>query len=384
MIIMIITVVCDFLGEGHNGTTLAAMNLIRSLRQRGHTVRVVCSDEERIDGQECYVVKKMHVGPLKGYFRKNGVTPSWPDRDVIARALDGADAGHVMTPFPVGNYAARAAEKAGIPITAGFHCQAENFTSHIFMKNFKPANVAAYKVFWHKLYRRVNAVHYPSQFIREVFEKYGGKTNAYVISNGVGKEFVPREKREDGSGEYKILFTGRYSREKSHRILIDAADKSRHREKIRLIFAGEGPLKDELQRKAAKLPLMPVFRFFSREELVDVINSADLYVHPAEIEIEAIACLEAIACGAVPVISDSQRSATRHFAIDDKNLFRCNDSDDLAKKIDYWLDHPEERARRGREYEDYAKQFDFDLCMDRMEQMIVDTVEKAKEGKNHA
>ncbi len=381
---MIIAVVCDFLGKANNGTTLAALNLIRSLREKGHTVRVVCSDEERIGEPDCYVVKKLPMGPLKGYFRKNGVTPSWPDHDVIARALDGADAVHVMTPFPVGNYAARAAEKAGIPITAGFHCQAENFTSHIFMKNFKPANIAAYKVFWRKLYRRVNAVHYPTEFIREVFEKYGGKTNAYVISNGVGKEFVPHRRRDDGSDEYRILFTGRYSKEKSHRVLIDAADKSRHREKIRLIFAGDGPLKNELKKRAAKLPLEPVFRFFSREELIDVISSADLYVHPAEIEIEAIACLEAIACGAVPVISDSPRSATRHFAIDDKNLFRCNDSDDLAKKIDYWLDHPEEKDRRSLEYCDYAKKFDFDRCMDEMERMIVDTVNAAKEGGTHA
>ena len=381
---MIIAVVCDFLGEANNGTTLAALNLIRSLRQRGHTVRVVCSDEERIGEEDCYVVKKLPLGPLKGYLKKNGVTPSWPDHDVVARALDGADAVHVMTPFPLGNYAARAAEKAGIPITAGFHCQAENFTSHIFMKNFKPANLLAYKIFWRKLYRRVNAVHYPTQFIREVFEKHGGKTNAYVISNGVSREFVPHERCDDGSGEYKILFTGRYSKEKSHRVLIDAADKSAHREKIRLIFAGDGPLKEELKKKAAKLPLTPVFKFFSREELIDVICNADLYVHPAEIEIEAIACLEAIACGAVPVISNSQRSATRHFAIDEMNLFRCNDSADLAKKIDYWLDNPDKREERSREYRDYAKQFDFETCMDRMEQMIVDTVRAAREEKTDA
>lgn len=44
---MVITIVCDVLGQENNGTTIAAMNLVRSLKKRGHTVRVVCADEER-------------------------------------------------------------------------------------------------------------------------------------------------------------------------------------------------------------------------------------------------------------------------------------------------------------------------------------------------
>ena len=35
---MIITVVCDVLGEENNGTTIAAMNLVRSLKKKGHNV----------------------------------------------------------------------------------------------------------------------------------------------------------------------------------------------------------------------------------------------------------------------------------------------------------------------------------------------------------
>ena len=114
--------------------------------------------------------------------------------------------------------------------------------------------------------------------------------------------------------------------------------------------------------------------------MVKTINCADLYVHPAEIEIEAISCLEAISCGIVPVISDSPRSATRFFAIDEKNLFSCNDSGDLAEKIDYWLDHPDEKAARSKEYLGYTKQFDFDVCMDKMEQMIIEVHNKTGIG----
>ena len=40
------------------------------------------------------------------------------------------------------------------------------------------------------------------------------------------------------------------------------------------------------------------------------------------------------------MISNSPRSATRYFALSERNLFRCNDSDDLVERIDYWLEHP--------------------------------------------
>ena len=46
---MKITIVCDVLGKENNGNTIAAMNLIRYLREHGHEVRVLCCDHARID-----------------------------------------------------------------------------------------------------------------------------------------------------------------------------------------------------------------------------------------------------------------------------------------------------------------------------------------------
>ena len=145
------------------------------------------------------------------------------------------------------------------------------------------------------------------------------------------------------------------------------------------MFVGTGPLKLWLRARALrkKIPA-PVMKFFSRKELLNVVRSADLYVHPAEIEIEAIACLEAIACGKVPLIADSPRSATRYFALSERNLFKANDSSDLAEKLDWWLDHPEEIASCAADYLNYAGQFDFDRCMDRMEEMLLEVREEKR------
>ncbi len=380
---MILTVICDVLGKENNGTTIAAMNLVRSMRERGHTVRVVCPDEFRRGEKDFYIVPTLSLGPLNGYLARNGVSLSKADEGIIAAALDGADAVHLMVPFMLGMKAAKMAKQRGLPITAGFHCQAENFTTHIFLMNSQFVNKMVYKVFYHNVYRHVDCIHYPTEFIRDVFEGVVGKNiPSRVISNGVNRIFHPNPKPKpmEFRDKYIILFTGRYSKEKSHTVLIDAVNRSRYRDRIQLIFAGNGPQEARLKELSAVLPNKPVFGFFTRGELVKVINYSDLYVHPAEVEIEAIACLEAISCGLVPVIADSPRCATKYFAQTRRNLFKVNDAADLAAKIDWWLDNPAARRKCSESYIGYAKSFDFDHCMNEMERMIIETAgKKAKE-----
>ena len=384
---MILTIVCDVLGRENNGTTVAAMNLIRYLKKQGHEVRVVCPDQEKEGLEGYYIMPKLNAGPLNSYVDKVGVTISLVDREKLADALRGADAVHIMTPFILSCAAVHMAKEMGLPVTAGFHCQAENITSHLFLMNSPTANHITYKELWKHFYQYVDAIHYPTQFIRDVFEREIGRTtNGYVISNGVGSRFAHQEteKPEAFRDRFVILFTGRYGKEKSHRRLIDGAALSRHASDIQLIFAGKGPLEKEIEAHAAeKLAHLPLMKFFSHEEMLQVINYADLYVHPAEVEIEAIACLEAISCGLVPVIADSPRCATRHFALDERNLFRYDDPADLAEKIDYWIEHPQEKELCSRRYMGYTRQFEQEHCMELMEQMMLETRARILSQKNH-
>ncbi|NLB48691.1 MAG: glycosyltransferase, partial [Erysipelotrichia bacterium] len=289
--------------------------------------------------------------------------------------LQGVDIVHVMIPFPAGVKVAQMARKRGIPVTAGFHCQAENFTAHLFnAMHSKIINRLVYKHFYRNLYRHVNAIHYPTQFIRDIFEKtIKRKTNGYVISNGVNEQYIKKEiaRIPPYDEKFNILFIGRLSKEKSHHLLIKAVAKSKYRDQIRLIFAGQGPRKRQIIEKISKLRLEPaIIQFFPREELIDTINQCDLYVHPSTAEIEAIACLEAIKCGLVPVISDSEKSATNAFALSDKNLFKHHCAQDLADRIDYWIEHPAEKEKASRDYLDYASNFAQDVCLKQMRDML--------------
>lgn len=375
---MTITIVSDVFGAANNGTTIAAMNLIKALSKKGYQVRILCPDEDKKGIANYYVVGTLDFGPFNRIVEKNGVKLAKGDTMTIARALHDTDEVHIMMPFTLGRKTIRIAKRMHLPISAGFHVQAENVTSHFFnWMGSKFVNHLVYLNFYEDFYKHVDCIHYPTQFIRDTFEgAIHRKTNGYVISNGVSKDFRPMaiERDPELKGKFVILCTGRYSKEKKQRLLIRAQALSRHKNDIQLVFAGEGPRFEEMKREAAKQGVSPIYRFFNRDSLVKAINMSDLYVHTSEVEIEAISCLEAISCGVVPVINDSPKSATRYFGLTPNNLFTLNDSADLAKKIDYWFEHPEEKKKCSELYQGYASKFDFEHCMDEMEKMILDNI----------
>ena len=375
---MRILVVCDVLGKENNGTTIAAMNLIRFLAARGHDVRILCADQDKKEMEGVYVVPNLKFGmPLDAYVEKVGVTLAKTDLAVIRAAMEGVDHVHVMLPFVLGMKVTKLAREKGLPVTAGFHMQAQNFTTHLKLHRVGFANKAVYRFIYRHVYRHVDAIHYPTTFIRDVFESsVKHATNGYVISNGVHEYVKPRvvEKPVPYKDKIVILTTGRYSREKSQDTLIKAVALSKYRDDIQLILGGHGPKEAHYKRLARKLTNPPVFQFYSRTEIIDVLNYADFYVHPAEVELEGISCLESIACGKLTIVSDSKHAATKGFALDERCVFRTRSAKDLARVIDYWIEHPEQRREYERKYQESACAFDQENCMLQMEAMIKEVV----------
>lgn len=380
---MVVTVVCDVLGAETNGTVVASRNLINSLKEKGHEVRVLCPEIDMMGKEGFFVVPTHNFGkPLNDYVKKVGVTLAKPDKRIIRQALKGADVVHIIVPLSLGLATAKIAHKMRIPITAGFHMQAQNMTSHLKLDKVWLANLAVYKYIYKHLYRYCSAIHYPTDFIRGVFETNVKKiTPGYVISNGVHKYVQKRdvEKPEELKDKIVILSTGRYGREKSQDTLIRAIALSNYKDKIQLILAGLGPKEKEYKKLSRKLPIQPIFKVFPREEIIDALNYCDLYVHPADVELEGIACLEAVACGKLTIVSDSKFSATKEFAVDNKCVFKKRDPKDLARVIDFWLDNPELKKKCEQKYYENAHKFNLDECMDKMEQMLLDVI-KTKEA----
>ena len=78
----------------------------------------------------------------------------------------------------------------------------------------------------------------------------------------------------------------------------------------------------------------------------------------------------------VPVIADSPRSATKYFALGEKNLFHYNDPVSLSERIDYWIEHPKEKDECSLAYQGFTRRFEQEHCMQEMETMILETIKK--------
>lgn len=386
---MTITIVMDQYGNTNNGTTATAMHLAEIMRSHGHTVRIVTS-MENVDEENVYTVPKRTFPLVMKFIRSQGMEFGKPDESILIDAIRGADIVHFYLPFKLEKVGKQIADKLGVASTAAFHVQPENITSSVKCGKIKPLNDAIYMGF-KSFFNKFEHIHCPSRMLADILDAHGYTAEKHVISNGFGDFFhrVESVRPKELEGKYVIMMSGRLSREKRQDLIIEAVAASKYRENIALVFCGQGPWEKKLRKLAEKiLPKenMPVFKFCTRDELRDIICYSDLYIHASDAEIEAISCMEAFACGLVPVISDSPTTATKQFALDERNLFRAGSSESLREKIEYFIERPEEKDELSKKYLEYAEQFRVENCVKEMEKMfervIAENAARAQEPVN--
>ena len=372
---MRIAIIADVLGEENNGTSITVKRLIKYLKQRGHDVLVVSAGTSEEEGY--YSVDRIDFKMFNNYVRKNGVVLAKPNEKLLRDVISQCDVVHILMPFSLGRAAIRICQEIKKPTTTAFHVQPENVSSHFCLQKSGPINNYIYKNFRKGFYDFAEYIHCPTEFIANELRLHGYKQDLRVISNGVDPAFVPgcADKPKEYADKFCILSTGRLVKEKSHTELLKAIAKSKYSDKIQLFIAGDGPCKSKLEKLGKKLPNPPVISFHPKEELVGIIHFCDLYVHTAYAEIESIACVEAITCGLVPIIANSKKSAARFFAQHPSNLYKSGNPSELARKIDFMIEHPEIRQKQRDEYIKYAERFRIDLCIDKMVEMFEDAIE---------
>ncbi len=151
-----------------------------------------------------------------------------------------------------------------------------------------------------------------------------------------------------------ILFLGSIKEIKGADVLLDAFARLGpgylERKRTRLVFAGDGPLMGSLQSKTEASGLAGRIDFRGRvphEQVSELYKLADLFVIPSLAEARPLTLSEACFNGVPAVGSDIPTIAN---IIDHgKNglLFKNGDSGDLAAKIRFMLDNPEQRRRLG-------------------------------------
>lgn len=350
-----IAMVVDTSGNRGNGTSNSALQWAEELKRQGHTVRLVGI------GAPEYPARVNHVPLVSWVAKKQQMQFAEPSDTLFRTAFRGVDVVHIYTPFRFGQHACKVAKQMGIAVTAGYHVQPENITYSAGPLKYIPGiDKFIYWLFNLWLYRKIDHVHVPTELGASLLRSHGYKSKLHVISNGYKSRFTAKTQRDAGKSApvpFHIVASGRLTNEKNHVALIHAIARCRHAQDIELTIAGTGPLKKKLQRLAARLLSRPAsIGFHKNTEMPALLRSGDLLVHPSIADLESVSVIEGMAAGLVPVIASSPLSAAGQFALRDESLFPVDDVEALARRIDWWVDHPDELSEWGEIYAEHTKE----------------------------
>ncbi len=364
-----------------NGICTAVLSLVGRLQKEGVEVRVMsCANPDSSGKQPDYPLKHFKFPIFEPLIETNGFRYATFDKNTAIKAIAWADVIHLHEGFPMEAKVARLARKMGKPCVGTFHMFSENIMANIGLRRARLLNSIITKWWRNSVYDLCSHIHCPTEVVREYLLGYNFGAEMRVFSNGmdiIESEVVPCTLSD---APIVLLCVGRFANEKSQNTLLDAMRFSKYADRIQLHFAGKGPRQKRYERQAKKLladgivNYPPKFEFYDHIELKKLIKSTYLYIHCAWVEVEGLSCAEAIREGVVPIIAKGRLAATSQFALDDRSIFPAFDARALAEKIDWWIEHPEQRIEMGAKYAESIKRFNADNTIQQMIQMYRDSI----------
>jgi 1,2-diacylglycerol 3-alpha-glucosyltransferase len=361
---MKIVMVIDTYNDG-NGGCVATKRLVEGLRARGHRISVVstCAGDE-----SSFVVKGTYLPFVRKSLEKMQFLFGIPQEEVLREAFADADVVQIQFPFYLGYGAAKVALAMKKKVIGGFHVQPRNVIAAMGSESALLEKILGW-LFNFFLFKRAPVIQCPSQFAADLLLKCGCKRPTRVVSNGIPPEFAAQKHaRPESFGDNLVLMSlGRHALEKRQSLLIEGVKRCKYADKIKLLLCGKGELSELLIKQGSQLPNPPMVRYVSHEEKLQYLNTADLFVHGSVVDLESLACLEAIGCGLPCLIGDSPYSAAPQFALDPRFVFKSDNAGNLAEKIDYWFENRTELASLRAQVLTMAEPYRFERSLDKME-----------------
>lgn len=107
-----------------------------------------------------------------------------------------------------------------------------------------------------------------------------------------------------GDRELLLVTATRLSKEKRPELAVETVrELLRRGHRVRLVVAGDGPLRAALQRRAHGLPVVFAGHVSGRASVARLLSAADVVLAPGPVETFGLAALEALACGTPVVVN---------------------------------------------------------------------------------
>ena len=181
--------------------------------------------------------------------------------------------------------------------------------------------------------------------------------NSAVIPNPLGKEFI--DVASSAMTKKEIVSVGRLEAQKAPLLLIRAFARIHEAyPEYRLLFYGEGSLREEMQEEIKKAGLeQRILIKGNTDHIRDAVGKASLFVLPSVYEGMPNALMEAMAMGVPCIASDCPCGAPRALIQSGENglLVPVGGEAELAKAMAFMLDDIERAARMGRRAQEITK-----------------------------
>ena len=213
----------------------------------------------------------------------------------------------------------------------------------------------AYVHRWLRTYQKcIDLFLAPSEFVRDKFVEHGWDKGRFRVLPHFQRVSEPEGLAV--SQNAPIVYVGRLSAEKGVDNLISAM---RQLPGVRLVVAGEGPHRSDLERQVGALGLSNVefagqVSASQRDALLSGARFSVLPSHAYETLGKTI--LESYACARAVVATDlgSRREFVHHG--ETGLLYRCGDVEGLADAMRSLIEHPETAVRMGKTGQDLVRQ----------------------------
>jgi glycosyltransferase involved in cell wall biosynthesis len=249
---------------------------------------------------------------------------------------------NVCSPYPISLSALLLAKKNKIPVVGSIHILPENILAPLMKYKFFKIILNITWPYLTYFYNIVDWATVPTQTGAEIYKERGLTSKVTPISNGVDtKTFKPNRngtylrKKFNLPKENIVLYTGRINQEKNLDVLVNAIPDVLNKVKAHFLFCGSGGLKLEIIKLTEKLNVSKnttFIDFLDWEDYQNIYSIADLFVMPAESELQSIVTLEAVASG-LPAIVVDKGAVHELVSMQNGLVFESKNSSQLAKCI---------------------------------------------------
>ncbi|MCC7043067.1 MAG: glycosyltransferase family 1 protein [Acidobacteria bacterium] len=288
-----------------NGVTTTWRAVLRAA-EASRTVRIFTASDGEADLPDYFAAASFGIG-LPWY---RDMRVYLPRLRRFARQLrqDGATVVHVATPGPVGLAGRWLARRAGLPLVGSYHTHLGDYVGQF---SRSPRLGRSFDAYMRWFYAPCASLLVPSQATVDQLRAQGYRPSQMQIwPRGVDIERFSPERRSpdlrrawhvDGR-QPAILYAGRLSSEKGLAIVEDVQRRlHRHAVAHRFIFAGDGPMRPQLERLVPDAVFLGSLR---HADMATVMASADVLLFPSATDTFGNVVLEAQASGLPVVVSD--------------------------------------------------------------------------------